>query len=74
MQKLSDIKIGQVCIVKSLPNENRNRLLAMGLVPGTKVTLQRIAPVGDPLEFTLKNYSLSLRKELCQHVEVDLIE
>ena len=47
------------------------RLLELGLVPGTRVTITRIAPLGDPLELRLRNYSLSIRRAEAATIEVD---
>lgn len=41
----------------------RQKLLAMGLVKGTNFTVNRVAPMGDPVEITVRNYSLSLRRD-----------
>ncbi|NWF80553.1 MAG: ferrous iron transport protein A [Chloroflexi bacterium] len=49
----------------------RRRLLDMGLVPGEQVTLTAIAPLGDPIELTLKGYRLSLRKAEARLVVVE---
>ena len=48
----------------------RRRLMDMGLTPGTKVTLRKVAPLGDPLELHLRGYELTLRKEDAQNIEV----
>lgn len=47
----------------------RQQLLAMGLLPGTKVTIMRIAPLGDPIEITVRGVALSLRKH-----EADILQ
>jgi Fe2+ transport system protein FeoA len=47
------------------------RLLEMGLVPGTPVTLRRVAPLGDPIELRVRNYSLSIRRDEALGIEVD---
>lgn len=47
------------------------RLLEMGLVPGTRVTLRRVAPLGDPMELRVRNYSLSIRRDEALGIEVD---
>jgi Fe2+ transport system protein FeoA len=47
------------------------RLLELGLVPGTRVSITRIAPLGDPLELRLRNYSLSIRRAEAAAIEVD---
>ena len=49
----------------------RLRLLDMGLIPGTAVTVRKIAPLGDPIEITVRGYELSLRKEDAEMVEVE---
>lgn len=49
------------------------RLLEMGLIPGTTVTLVRIAPLGDPMEFRVMGYSLSLRKSEAAAVSIEVL-
>ena len=60
---LSELKPGQSAIITSVDGENelRCRLLDMGLIPHTKVTLQKIAPMGDPIEIQIRGYELTLR-------------
>ncbi|MHA1584474.1 MAG: FeoA family protein [Promethearchaeota archaeon] len=70
---MSELRIGEVGIIKNI-DSNLHRLLVMGLIPGAEIKLIRKAPIGDPLEFEIKNYSLSLRKEECQKIEVQLHE
>ena len=48
----------------------RCRLLDMGLIPKTRVTVQRIAPMGDPMEIRLRGYELTLRKEDAAKIEL----
>jgi ferrous iron transport protein A len=50
--------------------ELRRRLLEMGLCNGVRVVVVRHAPLGDPIEFHLRGYNLSLRREQARHVEV----
>ena len=50
----------------------RLRLLDMGLIRGTKLSVYRAAPMGDPIEIRLRGYSLTLRKEDARNVEVDI--
>jgi len=71
---LDQLKIGQQAIIKSINLDDISALMAMGVIPGAEIKLLRIAPVGDPLEFEIKNYALSLRKETCKKVEVVLNE
>ena len=48
------------------------RLLDMGLVPGTEVKVERVAPLGDPIEVKIKGYHLSLRKEEATNIRVEI--
>ena len=50
----------------------RCRLLDMGLIPKTKVRIEKVAPLGDPLELRVRGYSLSLRKEDAGKIEVEV--
>ena len=70
---LHQLKIGQSGRILSVEGEERlkNRLYDLGLLPGTEVTLKGIAPLGDPLELSLRGYSLSLR---LSHAKQILIE
>lgn len=45
----------------------------MGLTPGSLVEMRRVAPLGDPLEITVKGYNLSLRKKEAEEIEVELL-
>ena len=50
----------------------RHRLLDMGLVPGSEVEMERVAPLGDPIEVKVKGYNLSLRKEEASGIQVEV--
>ena len=65
LKKLSEFKIGETGLVKKVEGEGRfrRRLLDMGVTPGTKIYLRKKAPLGDPLEITLRGYELTLRKD-----------
>ncbi len=52
----------------------RRRLFDMGLTPGAEVFLRKKAPLGDPLEITLRGYELSLRKDEAQYVEIKVTD
>lgn len=74
--KISQLKRGQRAKVLGFVANNkhyRQKLLAMGLTPGTEFVLSRIAPLGDPIEITLRGYSLTLRKEEAEAMEIDLV-
>ena len=65
---LNQLKPGESAIIKKVGGKGalRLRLLDMGLIPRTKVTLQKIAPMGDPIEILVRGYELTLRKsEAC---------
>jgi ferrous iron transport protein A len=52
----------------------RRRLLDMGIVAGAEVEVQRVAPLGDPVEIKVKGYDLALRKEEAENIQVELDE
>lgn len=74
--KLSNLHIGQSCVIRSVGGEDalRTRLLDMGLTPNTRVLLRHTAPMGDPFELRLRSYSLSLRREDAQLIEVEVVK
>ena len=73
MRTLKDVKIGQSAIIKKLHGEGavKRRIMDMGLTKGTEVYVRKVAPLGDPLELTVRGYELSLRKEDAQWIEVE---
>ena len=62
---LSKLKIKESGVISSFSGESpiRERLMELGLVPGTEIKVKRFAPLGDPMEIVLRGYSLSIRKE-----------
>ena len=70
---LSDLKIGQTACIKSVGGEGplRCRLLDMGLIPRTQVTLQKVAPMGDPIEIHIRGYELTLRIDDAKKIEIE---
>ena len=62
---LRDLKPGQSGVVASIGGAGniRRRVLEMGVTPGTKIDVVKVAPLGDPVEVVLRGYNLSLRKE-----------
>ncbi len=68
---LKEVEKKRIVIIKKVNAEGafKRRLLDMGFIPGTKIYIEKYAPMGDPMEIKLKGYSLSLR-----HSEADLIE
>ena len=69
---LDKLKIGQKATITSVGGDGalRCRLLDMGLIPKTAVTLQKVAPMGDPIEILIRGYELTLRKEDAEKIEV----
>ena len=72
--KLSDLKIGDFAIVDKVGGEGalRQHFLDMGLIPGSELTLVKFAPMGDPMQFRIHDYELTLRKEDAANIEVTL--
>lgn len=63
--QLSELEVGQTARIIALgvgDKVYRSRLIAMGLIPGTEITVSRIAPLGDPVEIRVRGFALSLRK------------
>lgn len=62
---INDLKVNQKGTIQKVEGEGvlRHRLLEMGLVPGTLVKMNKIAPLGDPIQITVRGYELSIRKE-----------
>ena len=69
---LDELKIGASAVITSVGGEGplRCRLLDMGLIPHTEVTLQKIAPMGDPIQIRVRGYELTLRIEDAKKIEV----
>ncbi len=72
MKTLRDVKIGQTVTVQKLTGEGavKRRIMDMGITRGTEIYVRKVAPLGDPVEVTVRGYELSLRKEDAQMVEV----
>ena len=73
MQNLTELAPGASAIVRDLPKQGAAflRLREMGLLPGTKITFLRAAPLGDPLEIKIRGCNLTLRKSEAEHVSVE---
>ena len=70
---LSDIKPGATCTVVKLRDEGatRRRIMDMGITKGTDVFVRKVAPLGDPMEVTVRGYELSLRKADTEMIVVE---
>lgn len=76
MKTLKDAKVGTTVVVSRLQGEGptKRRIMDMGITKGTMVKVQKIAPLGDPMEITVRGYELSIRKmdaEMIELVEVN---
>ncbi|MBK6090046.1 FeoA family protein [Ruminococcus difficilis] len=73
MKTLRDVAIGGSAKVKKLHGEGavKRRIMDMGITKGVEVTVQKVAPLGDPLEITVRGYQLSIRKADAAMVEVE---
>ena len=69
---LHQLPIGQSAIITKVGGEGelRSRFLDMGLIPKTKVTVTKVAPMGDPIEIRLRGYTLTLRVEDAKNIEI----
>lgn len=73
MATLKDAKIGQTVRVKKLTGEGavKRRIMDMGITKGVEVYIRKVAPLGDPIEITVRSYELSLRKADAELIEVE---
>lgn len=69
---IDDLQIGQQGIISAVGGEGtlRLRFLDMGLIPGTKVQLQKVAPMGDPVQILVRGYELTIRREDAKLIEI----
>ena len=72
MKTLKDVKIGETAVVERLHGEGalKRRIMDMGLTKGTTVYVRKVAPLGDPLELTVRGYEMSVRKADAELIEV----
>lgn len=73
MRTLRDAKIGETVRVVKLHGEGavKRRIMDMGITRGVEVTLRKVAPLGDPMEMTVRGYELTLRKADAEIIEVE---
>jgi len=69
---LDEVKVGSTAKVVKLNGEGavKRRIMDMGITKGTEVTVRKVAPLGDPIELTVRGYELSIRKDEAAKVEV----
>ena len=73
MKTLKEIPIGSSAKVKKLHGEGavKRRIMDMGITKGVEIKVQKVAPLGDPMEVTVRGYELSLRKADAEMIEVE---
>ena len=73
MKTLRDAKIGETVKVVKLHGEGaiRRRIMDMGITKGVEIYVRKFAPLGDPIEMTVRGYELSLRKADAEMIEVE---
>ena len=72
MKTLKDVRVGETAVILRLHGEGalKRRIMDMGLTRGTEVFVRKVAPLGDPLELTVRGYELFLRKGDAELIEV----
>ena len=73
MKTLKDAAIGETVTVKRIHGEGalKRRIMDMGITKGTEIFVRKVAPLGDPMELTLRGFELSLRRADCELIEVE---
>ena len=73
MNTLRDVRIGVTCKVKRIHGEGalKRRIMDMGITKGVEIYVRKVAPLGDPIEITVRGYELSLRKADAESIEVE---
>ena len=73
MQTLKEIKVGKTVRVTKLGGEGalKRRIMDMGITKGVEITVRKVAPLGDPIELTVRGYELSIRKDDAALIEVE---
>ena len=72
MKSLKDVKVGETATVVKLHGEGatKRRIMDMGITKGVEIHVRKVAPLGDPIEITVRGYELSLRKADAEMIEV----
>ena len=72
MKTLRDVKIGETAVIEKLHGEGalKRRIMDMGITKGVEIYVRKVAPLGDPMELTVRNYELSVRKADAEMIEV----
>ena len=70
---LKDVRLGETCKVKRIHGEGalKRRIMDMGITRGVEIYVRKVAPLGDPVEITVRGYELSIRKGDAELIEVE---
>ena len=73
MKTLREVKVGETATVVKLHGEGatKRRIMDMGLTKGTEVYIRKVAPLGDPVEITIRGFELSIRKADAELIEIE---
>lgn len=73
MKTLKEVPVGNRATVKRIHGEGplRRRIMDMGITKGTEIFVRKVAPLGDPVELTVRGYELSIRKNEAEAIEVE---
>lgn len=72
MKTLREVKVGETAVIEKLHGEGalKRRIMDMGLTKGTEIYVRKVAPLGDPMELTVRGYELSVRKGDAELIEI----
>ena len=74
LMKLSDLRVGQHATIKGFGKDEISiKLMEMGFIPGETIYIEKFAPLGDPISVCVAGYSLSLRLNEAQYINVDIM-
>lgn len=73
MSTLKDVKVGSTVTVKKIAGEGpvKRRIMDMGITKGVQIYVRKVAPLGDPVEVTVRGYELSIRKADAEIIEIE---
>ncbi len=73
MRTLKDVKVGETVTIRKITGEGavKRRIMDMGLTKGVELKIRKVAPLGDPIELTVRGYELSIRKVDAMMVELE---
>lgn len=76
METLNNLAVGESATIKKIGSvrQTRRRIMDMGLTKGTQVYVRKVAPLGDPMELTVRGYELSVRKGDAELIEIENIQ